>query len=113
MPQIYVLEPLFNTMLPAVLGWAAGGVFGAVLAGVGLVLTVARDAVQWLELRGVGGLWRVLPLGPVKEVLMLGVWVAAPFLGRVSWRGRRYRVSVGTRLYAGQMMEPPRAWSQE
>ncbi len=112
-PHIHVFEPLFNTMFPAVLGLGLGGAAGAALIAAGLGLTLARDAVQWWALRGPRGLWRALPLGPAKEIAMLGVWLMAPFAGRVSWRGRSYRVGAGTRLYARRTMEPPRAWSCE
>jgi hypothetical protein len=61
---------------------------------------VGRDLLQWTRLRGGQGLWRVLWLGPIKELVMVGIWLTAPFLRRVSWRGRWFRVGAGTRLYA-------------
>ena len=38
---------------------------------------------------------------------MVGVWAAAPFMRHVTWRGRAYRVSAGTRLYAPAPVAPP------
>ncbi len=113
LPRVHALEPLSNTMLPAVLGVAIGGDAGMGLVGAGLCLTFVRDAVQWWALRGLSGLARALPLGPLKELAMLGVWLVAPFMGRVTWRGRLYRVGVGTHLFATGPVTPGRAWRCE
>ncbi len=64
-----------------------------------LGVSTTRDGLQWLRLRGTDGLGKAMLLVGPKEVLMLGVWLVAPFRRHVSWRGRRYRVSAGTRLY--------------
>jgi hypothetical protein len=81
---------------------AAAPLFGAplvpMLAGA-LALTVARDAVQWVALRGRGGLVLALPLAPLRDALTLAAWLAAPVRKRIAWRGRRLRVSAGTRLF--------------
>ncbi len=37
---------------------------------------------------------------------MLAVWALAPLRRSVSWRGRTYRISAGTRLYAASPMPP-------
>jgi len=113
MPLIYAAEPLFNPMLPVVLGLAHGGAVGDVLVTVGLLTTLARDAAQWIMLRGPRGLIRALPLGPIKELMILGVWVVTPFFGRVTWRGKRFRVGAGTRLYATAPISAPTRWSCE
>ncbi|MFO0747624.1 MAG: ceramide glucosyltransferase [Myxococcota bacterium] len=105
-PLMYPFEPLANPMLLVVLALVAGHL-GPALAVTGLGLTLVRDAVQWLRLRGPKGLLAALPLGPVKDLAMLGVWAVAPFLGRVSWRGKSFRVAAGTRLYADQPMSAP------
>jgi len=68
---------------------------------------LARDALRRCRLRGRAGLLAALPLGPLKELAMIAVWAAAPFFRRVSWRGRRYRVGAGTRLYAEAPSGPP------
>lgn len=49
----------------------------------------------------------MVALGPLKELLTIVVWLAAPWKRTVSWRGKRYRVSAGTRLYTRQAMRPP------
>jgi hypothetical protein len=41
-----------------------------------------------------------LPLGLVKDVLVVAAWAAAPWKRHVSWRGHRLRVSAGSRLFA-------------
>ncbi|MCB9737129.1 MAG: glycosyltransferase [Deltaproteobacteria bacterium] len=105
-PLLYLGEPLVNPMTLVALAPASGDL-APLLAFTGLSLTLARDAVQWTRLRGREGLLAALPLGPVKDALMLGVWAVAPFLTRVRWRGRSYHVGAGTRLYAGQSMAAP------
>ena len=71
------------------------------------VLTMLRDAFQWTRLRGRHGLLAALPLGPLKELALIGVWAVAPFMSRVAWRGKRFRVAAGTRLYAERPMGTP------
>lgn len=98
-PLSYPFEPLANPMAVAL----AAPLFGIGLLpalAVAAAVVAARDAAQLVRLGRRGGLLAVLALGPVKELLSLGVWAVAPFKRHVSWRGRRYRVSAGTRLYA-------------
>ena len=75
----------------ALLGAAFAG-FGAVAlwtlaAAIGcrLVLQVQVDHTLWFD----SGRWW---LGPVRDVLSFGIFVASFFVGVVSWRGQRYRV---------------------
>lgn len=103
-PHMYPFEPLINPMFLAVLALATGSGTALIYA---TALTLVRDAIQWVALRGKKGLLAALPLGPIKELAMLGVWALAPFLGRVAWRGKSYRVSAGTRLYAARPMAAP------
>jgi ceramide glucosyltransferase len=106
MPLSYPLEPLSSPMLLAVIAPFAG-YHAPVLFALGVCLTLARDGLQWLRLRGRKGMMAALPLGPIKEIAMLGVWAIAPFMSRVAWRGKRYRVASGTRLYAERSLRAP------
>lgn len=106
-PQLYPFEPLINPMFLSVVGLAAAGTGAGAALLYATALTLARDAIQWVSLRGKKGLLAALPLGPIKELAMLGVWAVAPFLGRVAWRGKSYRVAAGTRLYAARPMAAP------
>lgn len=106
MPLSYPFEPLASPMLPALLAPFAGS-FAAELFLFGVTLTLLRDGLQWLALRGSKGLLAALPLGPLKELALLGVWAVAPFASRVSWREKRFRVASGTRLYADRPMGSP------
>lgn len=98
-PLVYLLEPI---------SYPIGLAAVAPLFGVGALLpllwavaaTVLRDGIQWTLLRGRAGRNEALPLGIFKDLLMLIVWVWAPFRRHVCWRGNRLRVSAGTRLYA-------------
>lgn len=102
-PAAYPLEPVISPMLPALLAPLTGPLMPLFIL-LGLTLTLTRDATQWLRLRGREGLLSALPLGPIKEVALLAVWALAPFLSRVSWRGKRFRVAAGSRLYAERPM---------
>jgi len=111
-PALYPFEPLFSPMAVALLVPLLG-VTGIGPLVWGVTLTLLRDALQWTRLRGPDGLLTALPLGPLKELLILPVWAAAPFLRTVSWRGRSYRVSTGTRLYARTPQGRPHQLRQE
>lgn len=106
-PLLYPFEPLFNPMAVALLAPLLG------LTGVGPLawavgLTLLRDALQSCRLRGhARGLSWILPLGPLKDLAAFAVWALAPFARHVSWRGKRFRVSTGTRLYAEAAQPPP------
>lgn len=99
MPLSYPLEPLSSPMLLALVAPFAG-TFAAPVFALGVALTLLRDGLQWHRLRGRAGLLSALPLGPLKELALFGVWAVAPFMSRVAWRGKRFRVASGTRLYA-------------
>lgn len=97
-PFAFVLEPLTVPLFTATLvlllgappwwtlGWAAG-------------ITAARDATQWTLMRGRKGLFRALLIIPIREVLVVAVWMATFPTRHITWRGNRVRVSAGTRLY--------------
>jgi ceramide glucosyltransferase len=104
-PFRYAIEPLASPLFVALLAPLFGvAPLWPLLGAVALLL--ARDAVQWWCLRGPAGLLRALPLSPLKELMTLGFWVAAPAIRHVGWRGRRLRLSAGTRLYAQPVVEP-------
>lgn len=109
----YPFEPLASPLLPTLLSPLSGELM-PVFFWLGLGLTILRDGLQWWMLRGVRGLAAALPLGPVKELALTAVWAIAPFLRTVAWRGRRYRVGAGTRLYAERppliATPPTRQW---
>ena len=105
-PLAYPFEPLLSPLFVALLAPAFGAPLLPALAWA-LAVCAARDAIQWWRLRGPAGLLAALPLLPLKEALTLGVWAVAPFHRHVSWRGRRFRVSAGTRLYAEAPVQPP------
>lgn len=104
-PLAYPLEPLANPLTLAVLApWLGMGAW-PVWLGVGL--SMARDGLCWLRLRGPRGLAAALPWSPVKDLLLLLIWVTAPFRRHVGWRGNRLRLSAGTWLYAEHPMSEP------
>lgn len=113
MGWLYPFEPLASPLLPTLLSPLTGELM-PVFFGLGLGLTLLRDGLQWAMLRGPAGLGTALPLGPAKELALLVVWAVAPFLRTVAWRGRRYRVGAGTRLYAERppliAAPPTRQW---
>ena len=98
-PFAFVLEPLTMPLAVAFVAPLFGAEVGLALAW-GIGLTMARDAVQWIALRGPSGLARALPLFILRDAVVIGAWITAFFRRHVSWRGHRVRVSAGTRLYA-------------
>jgi ceramide glucosyltransferase len=112
MGWLYPFEPLASPLLPALLSPLAGELMPLFFLS-GLTLTLLRDASQWLMLRGSHGLLSALPLGPLKEVAITAIWAIAPFMRKVAWRGRVYRVGAGTRLFAERAPDnnaPSRVW---
>lgn len=107
----YPFEPLISPLLPALLSPLAGPFMPGFFA-LGLAMTLLRDGAQWIRLRGRPGLLSALPLGPAKELALLAVWALAPFATRVAWRGKRFRVAAGSRLYAERPMraQPSAQW---
>ena len=104
---LYAIEPLLNPVAVALGAIGLGApLIPVVVWAIGLALI--RDAFGWWRLRGTRGLIAALTLSPIKEVLMLGVWAYAPLRRTVAWRGKRFRVGAGTRLYAEQRQELPR-----
>lgn len=97
-PLLYPLEPLATPVAVALVALALGAP-PALIVPWAVATTLARDAGAWLILRGRRGLATAL-LGIPKDLLVIAAWLAAPWKRRVSWRGRRFRVSAGTRLFA-------------
>jgi len=97
-PFAFLLEPLtmplFTATVAIVLGspplWTLGWALG---------ITVGRDAMQWTMMRGPRGIALALLVIPLREVLLFGTWLTTFPRRHVSWRGKRVRVSAGTRLY--------------
>ncbi len=106
-PIAYALEPLTSPFAFALLLVLAGLAPWPVL-GYGLLATALRDALLFSLLRGPRGLLRALPLLPLRELLSLAVWLAAPCFRHVRWRGHRLRLSAGTRLYVEHPLPLPR-----
>ncbi len=104
-PLWYLAEPLSNPLAVLLMGLILGVAPGWALPWA-LGLTLLRDGATWLRLRGPRDLLAALPLAPLKDLLMLAVWALAPLRRSVSWRGRTYRISAGTRLYAASPMPP-------
>lgn len=105
-PVFYALEPVTNPVAVALLAVALGAAAGPALLWA-IALSVGRDTLQHTWLRGPAGLAQAVPLAPLKDLVMLAVWAAAPFMKHVTWRGRAYRVSAGTRLYAPAPVAAP------
>jgi ceramide glucosyltransferase len=100
---MFLIEPLTN--LPLVgLVWAlsadTGFGWGGLLLLVGL--GIARDAFQSWWLRGSLPRLRHLMLSPLKDLVLLLVWLDALVETRVTWRGHRFFVGRFTRLRLGR-----------
>jgi ceramide glucosyltransferase len=105
-PLPFALEPLGRPLVVALLAPLLGD-FGLWPFAWALGLTLLRDAAQWLALRGRAGLLKALLLAPLRDLLVTAAWIATPFHRHVTWRGKRVRVSAGTRLYAETTPDDP------
>jgi hypothetical protein len=107
-PFPFLLEPLtiplFTAAVAILLGappwWALGWA---------IVITALRDAAQWIMMRGARGLAGALLAIPLREVLLVLIWLSTFPKRHVTWRGNRVRVSAGTRLYTETLPESARA----
>jgi len=101
-PAAYAAEVLLNPTLPlavAALLFAAGGAaLPAALAVAGIAVKTAADGLLLSRLVGRRVRLRHLAWVPVKDLLIAAVWLAAPFVGTVAWRGTRLRIGAGSRL---------------
>jgi ceramide glucosyltransferase len=104
-PLAYVLEPLSSPWTTAVVGIALGGSAPLTVAWA-MALTLGRDGLIWTLLRGPKGLAHALLWVPVRDLLMLVVWLATPLRRYVSWRGKRYRLGWGTLLHPDDAFNP-------
>lgn len=64
-----------------------------------LAALTLRDVGGWLALRGFHRAWIPLFLSPLRELLMLVVWLRAPFKRHITWRGHKIRLGMGTLGY--------------
>jgi len=101
-PLAAVLEPVASPLALLPVAWLVLGPWALVWAG---VLLTIRDVGGWVALRGTARWYLPLLLSPLRELLVLCAWAAAPFKQHVSWRGKRFRLGAGTLLY----LDPERA----
>jgi ceramide glucosyltransferase len=100
----FLAEPCANLTTVGIV-WALSGESGIawggllVLVGLGML----RDAVQTYWLRGSLPKLRHLLLSPVKDLLLLPVWVDAIVNTRVNWRGNRFLIGRYTRLRSARV----------
>ena len=109
-PTAYLFEPLLNPVpwllaiasaaLAGGMGEAAGTWLALALGMVGL--KVASDVALGLRLRGERPRGISPLLVPLKDVIVLGIWLVAWVHRSVQWRGNRMRIGPGSALY------PPR-----
>ena len=109
-PGMYALEPTMLTSLWCIV-WGAtaliqGQISAAAAALAGACAALGVEAVHARILRrawpGVGYLAAV----PVKDAVILAVWVAAWWRREVRWRGHAYRIGPGSRLSATDETPP-------
>jgi ceramide glucosyltransferase len=95
-PLAHWLEPVASPVALLPVAWWLMGPWALAWA---LVLLTLRDVGGWLALRGTASFHLPLLLSPLRELLALGVWCAAPLKRHVAWRGKRFRLGAGTLLY--------------
>jgi ceramide glucosyltransferase len=95
----FIAEPAAS-LATVGLVWALSGDSGIAWGGLLLLvgLGMVRDAVQTRRLRGSYPKLRHLMYSPVKDILLLPVWLDAIVNRRVHWRGHRFLIGRMTRL---------------
>jgi ceramide glucosyltransferase len=96
-PLASLLEPLTSPLALLPLAVWLGGTAGVTWA---ITMLALRDVGGWIALRGFSRAWLPVLLSPLRELMMLAVWVRAPFKRHVTWRGHRVRLGAGTLLFA-------------
>ncbi len=95
----FVADLLSNPVALSILGVVASG-FEVSVMGAAAGVIVAKGVADQVALRLVRTpmKWRYALLSPVKDLLLLPLWVNAVFGRTVVWRGRRLRFGKETRL---------------
>ena len=103
----FLVEPLGNLGAVGLL-WALAGESAVAWAGLAVLwsLAIARDAVQTRWLRGTWPRPSTLVWSPIKDLLLLPIWLDALFDRSINWRGTRLQVGRFTRLRSARV---PRA----
>jgi ceramide glucosyltransferase len=96
-PMAALLEPITSPLALLPLAVWLGGTAGVTWA---ISLLALRDVGGWIALRGFSRAWLPALLSPLRELMMLSVWLRAPFKRHVTWRGHRVRLGAGTLLFA-------------
>jgi ceramide glucosyltransferase len=96
-PLAALLEPLTSPLVLLPLAVWLGGSAGITWA---ISMLALRDVGGWIALRGFSRAWLPALLSPLRELLILAVWIRAPFKRHVTWRGHRVRLGAGTLLFA-------------
>jgi hypothetical protein len=94
-PLAFFTEPLLQPV------WWAAAVAAAGRPALALAIVLAKvssDALVARRLRGVSFPPRGLLLVPVKDLVLLGLWLVAAFRRRVIWRGNVLRLGAGSTL---------------
>lgn len=101
-PHFYAAESLMNPLPWAVLaGGAALALDVSPMPYVAAVLTkVLIDAALFRKLRGSAMPWRYLPLVPLKDCMVFGLWLVGAIKRTIVWRGNVMRISHGSTLTA-------------
>lgn len=97
-PWGYPVELLVNPVLMAAPLAIAGGTTGVATAATIVAVKTALEAIGTSHVRGRRWAWRHIPLIPLKDVLMAGIWFASFFHNTVRWRDRIYRLGPGERI---------------
>ncbi len=95
----FLVEPTANLTATGLV-WAFSGDSGIAWGGMAFLLGlgIARDAIQTKILRGTFPKPRHLLFSPVKDLVLLAVWLDALVSNRIEWRGNRFLIGRFTRL---------------
>lgn len=99
----YLVELLLTPgpvlMLVLLVGWCVpSAAVDARWVAASIVLDQVLDAITYGRMSGRGRLWPALLFNPLRQWLTLAIWALGWFVHTVEWRGKSYRVGVGSRL---------------
>jgi ceramide glucosyltransferase len=108
-PWSYPLEIAGNPLAMALVAILLGAPHPLTLLAGTLVAKTTLDALATYALRGEAVPPRYLLLGPIKDLLLIGVWLVPFASRRVRWRGNTLRISRGTRVTTPKVYTRSRA----
>jgi ceramide glucosyltransferase len=97
----FVAYPLTNPLLFTLLAWIASGFIPTILYIIGalLIFKTGCDAYLVKRMRGYPLSPRYYWLSPLRDLLVMAIWVYASVSRNTEWRGKRFHIGANTKIY--------------